>query len=89
MLSRLCFQKGRAGDHHSHSQCGGRARWIREAARSDPLPFFSLGPNPSEPLSSSTPWAGRQCRSCPPPCGHPLLEDGPYSPESSGAELFP
>ncbi|XP_052054801.1 zinc finger matrin-type protein 5 isoform X2 [Apodemus sylvaticus] len=47
------------------------------------------GLNPSQPLSSSIPWAGHQCRSCPPPCGHPHPEDGRHSLESSGAELLP
>lgn len=85
----VCFQKGHAGGHRSHS------RWeVGEQGGSGRCPtltlsIFSLGRNPSEPLSSSTLWAGHQCRSCRPPCGHPLLEDGPYSPESSGAELLP
>lgn len=54
--------------------------------RADYLPFSSsLGPNPSEPLSSSTQWAGRQSRSCLRLCGHPRPGGGPCSPASSGA----
>lgn len=53
---------------------------------SNSLPFFCLGPNPSEPLSSSTQWAGHQSRSCLHLCGHPHPGGGPCSPASSGAE---
>lgn len=85
MLSKFYFQKGPAGGHPFCQPVW----WVCEVPCSNPLPFSSPELNPSEPLSSSTPSAGRQCRSCPPPCGHPHPEDGPYSPESSGAELFP
>ncbi|XP_008513898.1 zinc finger matrin-type protein 5 isoform X2 [Equus przewalskii] len=44
------------------------------------------GLNPSDPLSSSTPWAGHQFRNCRHPCGHPHPGGGPCSPASSGAE---
>lgn len=54
---------------------------------SDLLPFsFSVGWNPSEPLFSSTLWAGHLSRSCRHPYGHPHQEGGPNSPMSSGAK---
>lgn len=73
----------------SDSQNGTRTRWVCEVLRSNLPPLSSPGPNPSQPLSSSILWAGHQCRSCPPPCGHPHPEDGRHSLESSGAELLP
>lgn len=87
MSSRLCFQTGRADGRPFQQPVWRESQAGLRGAHSNPLPLSSPGPNPSEPPSSSTPWAGRPCRSCPPPCGHPHLEDGPYSPESSGAEL--
>nr|XP_008513899.1 PREDICTED: zinc finger matrin-type protein 5 isoform X3 [Equus przewalskii] len=48
--------------------------------------FLLTGLNPSDPLSSSTPWAGHQFRNCRHPCGHPHPGGGPCSPASSGAE---
>lgn len=50
--------------------------------------LLSLGLNPSDPLSSSTLWAGHQSRSCLHLCGHRHLGGGPCNPASSGAELL-
>ena len=65
----------------------GAPTWAWAVLHTNSLFFsFPLGLNPSEPLSSSTQWAGHQSRSFLHPCGHPHLGAGPCSPASSGAE---